>query len=72
MGDMPTARYMELMDKAEKREITPAEMRELREIGGEWINEKTSEFQRQNPGRSRLRTHNQETPARCVLQPALA
>jgi hypothetical protein len=57
VDDMPTARYMELLDKAERREITPAEMQELRKIGGEWINEKTAEFRRQNPGRSRLRAH---------------
>ncbi len=53
--DMPTARFMELMDKAEKREITPAEMQEFRKIGGEWINEKTAEFRRQNPAWRRLR-----------------
>jgi hypothetical protein len=52
---MPTARFMELMDKAEKREITPAEMQEFRKIGGEWINEKTAEFRRQNPDWRRLR-----------------
>ena len=49
MEDMPTARYMELLDKEEKREITPAEMQELQKIGGEWINEKTAQFQRQKP-----------------------
>jgi|SRR5208283_1358333 len=61
---MPTARYMELMDKAEKREITPAEMQELGKISGEWINEKTDKFQRQNPGwrNVRFRRINRRPP----------
>ena len=50
MEDMPTARYMELLDKAEKREITPAEMQELRTIGSERHNEKMAKFRQENPG----------------------
>jgi hypothetical protein len=53
--DMPTARYMELLDKAEKREITPAELEELRKISGERINEKTVKFRRENPGGRNVR-----------------
>jgi hypothetical protein len=53
--DMPTARYMELLDKADKREVTPAEMQELRKIGDEWHNEKIAKFRRENPGWKNLR-----------------
>jgi hypothetical protein len=52
---MLTARYMELLDKAMGREITPSEMQELQKIGDEWHNEKMAKFRRENPGWKNLR-----------------
>jgi hypothetical protein len=53
-----------LLGNAEKREITPAEMQELRKFGNEWINEKTAKFQRENPGwrNVRFRRINRRPP----------